>query len=337
MNWLALDIGGANVKVADGRGFARSYTFHLWKDSAGLAHKLRAILAESPAADHLAVTMTGELADCFTSKVDGVRFILDAVARGSDNRHTRVYLVDGRLVSPVVALQMPHLAAASNWRALAQFAGRFAPRGSALLMDVGSTTCDIIPLFDGQPVATGRTDTQRLIAGELIYTGVERSPVCAVISHAPYRGQSCPVTQELFATMLDVYVVLGSLPEDLSSQTTADGRPGTKSAAVARLGRMLAADASEFVEPDALVLAEAAAKAQAAILATAVRQVVAPMASPPEQVILSGHGDFLAISALHEAGVNSPRGSLSQYLDSSVARVGPAHALAVLARESGEK
>ena len=46
-----------------------------------------------------------------------------------ENRSTRVYLVDGRLAT----LQERHasaLAAASNWHALASFAGRLAPSGS---------------------------------------------------------------------------------------------------------------------------------------------------------------------------------------------------------------
>ena len=334
MNWLALDIGGANVKVADGLGYARSYTFHLWKDSASLAGTIRGILAESPPADHLAVTMTGELADCFATKADGVRFILDAVARGSDNRHTRVYLVDGRLVSPVIAAQTPQLAAASNWRAMAQFAGRYAPQGSALLLDVGSTTCDLIGLVDGRPAATGRTDTQRLLSGELVYTGVERSPVCAVIPSAPYRGQTCPLTQEVFATMLDVYLVLGMLPEDPASHHTADSRPATKSAAIARLGRMLAADATEFDGADAMALASAAADAQTKTVAKAAAQVAAKMPSPPKHVVLSGHGDFLATAALREAAFQAEIIPLSERLDPALARVGPAHALAVLARES---
>jgi probable H4MPT-linked C1 transfer pathway protein len=334
MNWLALDIGGANIKVADGLGYARSYTFHLWKDSANLAGMLRTILAESPAADHLAVTMTGELADCFASKWEGVQFILEAVGCGSDHRHTLVYLVDGRLVSPAAALQSPHLAAASNWRALAQFAGRFAPLGTALLVDVGSTTCDVIPLVDGRPAAQGQTDTQRLIAGELVYTGVERSPVCAVVSEAPYRGHKCGVAQELFATMLDVYLVLEKLPEDPDSRYTADGRPATKHAAVARLGRMLAADATEFDESDAKALAVAAAGAQTAHVAAAIRRVVAAMSDQPQHAILSGHGDFLATAALDEAGLEVQTSPLSREFDTALARVGPAHALAVLARES---
>src|SRR5262245_22580191 len=115
MNWLALDIGGANVKVADGSGYARSYAFAMWRESSLLAQQIRTAISEAPPSDHLAVTMTGELADCFASKAEGIRFILEALRTGSDNRHARVYLVDGRLVSPHVALEAADLAAASNW------------------------------------------------------------------------------------------------------------------------------------------------------------------------------------------------------------------------------
>ena len=96
MSWLALDIGGANLKVADGVGYAESFPFALWRDSVRLAQELRTVIAQAPACDHLAVTMTGELADCFESKSEGVSFILDSVSEASDGRHTRVYLSDGR-------------------------------------------------------------------------------------------------------------------------------------------------------------------------------------------------------------------------------------------------
>src|SRR6185436_6442383 len=74
MKWLALDIGGANLKTADGQGYAQSYAFALWKDPNRLAQQIRTAISEAPPADHLAVTMTGELADCFESKAAGIRF-----------------------------------------------------------------------------------------------------------------------------------------------------------------------------------------------------------------------------------------------------------------------
>ncbi|MEX2026854.1 MAG: hypothetical protein WEH44_06125, partial [Pirellulaceae bacterium] len=143
--------------------------------------------------------------------------------------------------------------------------------------------------------------------------------------------------QQLCAPMLDVYLARGRLPAEPPNHNTADGRPATKAAAVARLGRMLAADESEFDETDAIAIAEAAAQSQATLLAAAITQVVAQVASRPEQVILSGHGDFLATAALCKARIDAPLVRLSQQLDLSLARVGPAHALAVLARESVEQ
>ena len=72
---LGLDIGGANIKAADGEGYAQSFHFAMWRDSQRLAQQIRTAISEAPPSDHLAVTMTGELADCFESKAAGIRFI----------------------------------------------------------------------------------------------------------------------------------------------------------------------------------------------------------------------------------------------------------------------
>lgn len=334
MNWLALDIGGANLKYADGKGRADHRPFALWKKPKLLAQELRTLIAEAPDSDHLAVTMTGELADCFADKAAGVNFILQAVQQASGGRHARVYLSDGKLVTLQVAASKPHLAAASNWHALAKFAARCAKHGTAILIDVGSTTCDIIPLQEGVPVATGHTDTERLLSGELVYTGVERSPVCALISTAPYRERLCAVAQELFATTYDVYILLGDLAEDLTATHTADGRPATKAAARCRLGRMICADGDLFNHRDAVAIARTVADAQVAMIASAARRVVDRLAAIPDAVILSGQGEFVGRRVLEKLAVKAKIVSLADELGPVVSRCAPAHALAVLAREA---
>jgi len=334
-NYLALDIGGANIKAADGRGYAESYPFPLWKEPNALAQQVRSIISDAPACDHLVVTMTGELADCFATKADGVKFILKAVASGSDNRHTRVYRVDGKQVTPVVAANAPLLVAAANWHALASFAARFTGQMPALLIDVGSTTTDVIPIWQGKPAAVGKTDTERLLAGELVYTGVERSPICAVLQSTSFRGKPCQVVQEFFATMRDAYLILEKLPEDPASNDTADRRAATKPAARSRLARMLAADQEEFNHRDALALATEAAAAQAKLLQANIARVVAQMPEQPQKIILSGHGEFLADAALAGTALESlPRVSLSKEIGEVNSRCAPAYALAALAREA---
>ena len=333
MKWLAFDIGGVKIKAADGDGYVASHNFPLWQTPEHLSETLRAMIAQAPRADHMAATMTGELADCFTTKAEGVQYILDALIRAADGRHARIYLTNGRLVAPPIALRQPLLAAASNWHALASFAGRYARTGPALLIDIGSTTTDIIPLRSGAPCASGATDPERLASGELVYTGVERSPLCALLREASWRGQMLPVAQELFATTFDVYLTLGDLPEEPHSSQTADRRPATAAAACSRLARMVCADGTMFDENDAHALAASAGAAQRTLVAAALAKVLGRMAEPPAVAIVSGRGEFLARSVLEELIPGARLVSLGAELGSEVSRCVTAHALAVLARE----
>ncbi len=336
MKWLAFDIGGANIKAADGEGFAVSQPFPMWEDSRHLVDALRGLVALVPRVSHVVSTMTGELADCFSTKPEGVEFILNALSVAADGRHTRVYLTNGRLVSLRTALKQPLLAAASNWHALAKFAARYVPEGVGLLMDIGSTTCDLIPLVDGQPVSIGKTDTNRMINGELVYTGIQRSPVCAISQLVPWRGRKCPLAHEVFATMWDVYLTLGDLPEEPNRKDTADRRPATKAAAHARLARAICADREIFSESDALAIAEALAQAQLRKIAAIAVQLIARLQQPPHTVVISGGGEFLARRVLDELKLRSAVISLTRELGPELSQCAAAHALAVLAREGSK-
>lgn len=333
MNWLALDIGGANIKAADGLGYCTIQHFELWRNPQRLAEELRNVIKHAPPCDRIAVTMTGELADCFNTKDEGVRFILQALATAAEIKPIRVYQTNGRLEILEVALGNPLLAAAANWHALACFACRFTQRETALLIDIGSTTTDVIPLVHGRPQNAGNTDTERLLSGELVYTGVERSPVCSVLSYLPYRRQLCPVAQELFATTLDVYLTLSELPEEPDNRNTADGRPATREASRARLARMICGDESTFESADARVAAEAIRRHQTAKIAQAVAQVVARLPQAPATIIVSGAGEFLARRVVDQMRLSARLISLGDKLGPALSRGAPAHALAVLARE----
>lgn len=336
MQWLALDIGGANLKVADGLGHAESFPFELWREPDQLTQELRTLIAQAPSCDRLAVTMTGELADCFETKAAGVTFILDALQRAADGRHTRVYLSDGLLVTPQVAKTRPASVAAANWHALARFATRFTNSQPSLLIDVGSTTCDVVPLLGGEPATKHRSDTARLLHGELLYAGVERTPVCALVSELPYRRHRCPIAREFFATTRDVYTLLGRLPEQPLNRDTADGRAATKAASRARMARMICADSEDFNHRDAVVAAEAVDKAFTRALLNSVQQVTAEYSFEPTTVILSGHGVFAAKAALALADMPWNQLELASKIGAAASRCAPAHALAVLAREAGE-
>ena len=334
MSWLGVDIGGANLKIADGRGFAASRPFALWRAPNDLAKQLRALIALGPRADRLAITMTGELADCFATKAEGVRTILQAVIDVGQGCVSRVYLTDGRLVSAQTALGHTDLAAASNWHVLARYAGRFVPRGTGLLVDIGSTTTDLIPLVDQAPAVNKADDTTRLIHGQLVYTGVERSPVCAVAETAMYRQSRCPLVPEWFATMRDVYLTLGDLPEDSTDTNTADGRAATKEAARGRLAHAICSDSDAFDQHDAHTLAQSLASSQVQRIVTSMKQVTDKLSVAARTFVVCGQGEFLAHRAVQQFATGGTVISLAERLGPVVSRCAPAHALATIARES---
>ena len=220
--------------------------------------------------------------------------------------------------------------AAANWHALATFVGREMPSGPALLVDTGSTTTDIIPIINGVAVPVGKTDAERLRTGELVYTGVRRTPVCGVLGPE--------VTAELFATTNDVYVRLGFLPEEPGNHSTADGRPMTDEHAHARLSRMLGGD-PELTSPETTMdLARRVFVAQRRAIANGIRAVLDRMAAPPAAVTLSGSGEFLACAAWEDVPATGPDNRVQ--VDSLSSRLGPelsaaacAYAVAVLASE----
>lgn len=334
MSCLAIDIGGANLKASDGRGYAATRPFAVWREPGKLADEISALLSAAPAHALLVVTMTAELADCFATKAEGVREILDAVERAAAGRsEILVYQVDGQFVSAEQARRTPLLAAASNWHALAAFANHYAAAWPALLIDLGSTTADIIPLDPTGPIAVGLSDPERLASGELVYTGVERTPLCAVIRSLSWQGHDCPVAAELFATTADAYLMLGEMSEEPGNVDTADGQPRTWPHALARLARMVCADADSFTAEDARQAAATVREAQLGQLQAAVEKVVSRFDSAPRTVIISGHGEFLLRHLLDRLHWRADVLSLTEELGPAASRCAPAHALAVLACE----
>jgi probable H4MPT-linked C1 transfer pathway protein len=326
---LGVDVGGANLKAAHSDGTAHARPFALWKQPQRLAAELRAVRSAMPVHDRLAVTMTGELCDCFASKRDGVRAILQSVEEAAAGAPVDVWTTCGMFVTPDAVCRHPLSAAAANWLALAHFVGRFTGGEPALLIDVGSTTTDVVYLDKGTPPPRGLTDRERMASGELVYTGIRRTPLCAVLGMG--------VAAEYFATMLDVYLWLRLWPENSQDTDTADGRPATRAHGRARIARMLCADAEDVPDTEIDVLARRAHDAQVEFVCLAVDRVLDERAAP-RRIILAGSGEALGHCAIER----QPRLHVAQTLALS-ALVGPAlseaacaYAVAVLACEAAD-
>lgn len=336
MRVIGWDIGGANVKaahVARERGSrvvrTASRPFEIWRGKEALPDVLRAVAADLPPADATAVTMTAELSDAFRTKCEGVGFVLDAVGLVS-TAAPAVFTTGGEFVDVATARARPLEVAAANWMATALLVARHA--SDAILVDVGSTTADVVPIRAGRVVAQGRTDPERLLAGEMVYTGALRTNVAAIVPRVPLWGGECPVAAELFAVSGDAHVLLGNLGPDDYTCATPDGRPPTPTFAAERLARVVCADVEMLGRDEIVGIARAVAEAQVRQIAAALSRVAARLELPAE-VMVTGQGAFLAHRAAAECGLSSR--DLSDVLGAEVGSAAPAVAVAWLLAEEG--
>lgn len=255
-NYTGWDIGGAHLKVAclDNNGVLCTldqYATPLWEGIDRLeAPVARALDSLPPGHCVHALTMTGELADCFPGRRDGVAQLVDYMWDRL-GRRSPVYVYAGKrgLVAPDRSYGCHTDVASANWHATATYVAKCL--GSGILVDLGTTTTDIVPFHEQQVCSRGYTDQERLQTGELVYTGITRTPVMAVLESVPYKGVLQSIAAEYFANMADVYRITGDLDERFDLMPAADGGGKTRYHSIKRLARMLGADydKSDAVEP----------------------------------------------------------------------------------------
>ena len=247
-HFFGWDIGGAHLKIAklnaDGEIIAvRQIACPLWRGVGELSRACALLdfsLGDTDAVH--AVTMTGELSVIFVDRATGVREIIAQVLHhvGAGAR-VRIFAgYDGWLDAKDAVGAAAIAVASANWLALAAFTAELV--GDGVLIDIGSTTTDIIPIINSEVHCAGRDDASRLGCDELIYTGIVRTPVISVCQSVPFRGRRQPLVAEVFATMADVYRLRGDVNEGHDLMPTADGRAKDLVGSARRLMRMLGRD-----------------------------------------------------------------------------------------------
>ena len=302
---LGWDVGGAHLKVAvlaQGRiSHVGQVACPLWQGLDKLEAALDELLAALPARVDLAtarhaVTMTGELVDAFEHREAGVAAISDTLARRFGAGRLRLYAgaVDGLprwLLADEVAAHW-HRIASANWRATAEAVAVY--ERDALLVDIGSTTTDLVALRDGRVASASLSDIDRLASGELAYHGVVRTPLCALGPRIRWQGREVNLMNEWFATSADVYRLTGELDPAHDQHPSADGAAKDAPCTRRRLARLIGLDARDAPDADWLALAQAFRAAQLAELLLNARRVVAAAALPAAApLIAAGAGAFL--------------------------------------------
>jgi probable H4MPT-linked C1 transfer pathway protein len=198
--------------------------------------------------------MTAELADVFNDKTEGVLRILNIIEKLFPREKIRLYSVDNKFLSFNEALKNPRKLAAANWIATGHFFSE--TYENCLIIDMGSTTTDFIIILNGKLANKGVTDLERLVSGELYYSGMLRTPICAVANNITFNGEKTNLAAELFSIIADAHLILGNIKEEDYTCETPDGRIKTKKYSFSRLSKMLCSDLEEISETDLISLAK---------------------------------------------------------------------------------
>jgi (4-(4-[2-(gamma-L-glutamylamino)ethyl]phenoxymethyl)furan-2-yl)methanamine synthase len=301
---IGLDVGGANTKAVWRNGSERravTRSFEVWRDCEALTAVLLEVVAgvAREPVEAVALTTTAELSDAFRTKREGVAFVLDAAEAALDGVELFAFTTAGGVVPVAEARARAPEVAAANWLASALAVSALHP--DALMIDVGSTTTDVVPIAAGRVAATGRTDLDRLLAGELVYTGALRTNLAAIAPRVPVRGALCPVASELFAISADVHLILGHLAAGAYTCPTPDGRPATVEFARERVARLVCADAEQLAAEELDAIAAFLHVEQVSQIEAAVRRVGERLGGD-SPVIPLGAGAFLAREAAERLG-----------------------------------
>jgi probable H4MPT-linked C1 transfer pathway protein len=341
VNVIGYDIGGANTKAAfisTRNGIVKEAEiaveyFPIWKNPQKLTDvllKLKQGFGKRKL-DAVGVTMTAELSDVFASKREGVNHILTCVQGAFSDLPIYVLNVDGQVEPLAFAKENPLKVAAANWAATGWLVSHHVK--DCVVVDVGSTSTSIIPIVDGRVCAVGKNDLEKLLCGELVYTGSLRTNVAAIVNSVPVHGGVATVASELFALSGDVHLVLGNITKRQYSTETADGKGKTKPEAYARLARVVCADTEMLTKQEITEIAKYIYERQIMQIAqglTKVYSYVKSLTDAKVGVVVTGLGkNFLAHKAAEKIGAEHII-DLGEMLPNCAEVATPAAALALM-------
>lgn len=317
VNVIGWDIGGANTKVAfisTKNCFIEELKttieyFPVWKDPEKLTNvlsRLKERVSNTVKLDCIGVTMTAELSDAYRTKREGVNHILACVAQVFPNTPVFVLDVEATLRSMEDARSEPLSVAAANWAATGWLVSQLIK--NCVIIDVGSTSTSIIAVIEGRISAAGKTDLEKLMSGELVYTGSLRTNIVAIVNSIPLRGGLARVASELFAQSGDVHLVLGNITAKEYTAETADGRGKTRNEAMARLARAVCADIEMLTEQEIVQMARYVHNRQIDQVVEGLSQVYSRINSLKNAkipAVITGIGrDFIARNAAQRIGID---------------------------------
>jgi len=243
VKFLGIDIGGAHIKLI-GLNKKRSVCYanyrkcYVWKGLNNLKKEFEYINDLNFDKKIICgITMTAELCDIFKSRKVGANKISDLCKILKYN--FLFYSKQKNTFTRDVKSNYKNIIS-MNWHAVARYFLRYYK--NLIIIDFGSTTTDFICIKDGFINNVGVDDFSRLSEGELIYTGVVRTPLFGVQSKINYKNSIYYVIPELFSSTSDLYRVNNFINKDFDVDDEADHQGKSITESLVRISRSFAID-----------------------------------------------------------------------------------------------
>ena len=262
---LTIDIGGANTKtlllLPSNDVKEEIFYFPLWKRKNELKTLIKEIKNKYKP-EIVGITTTAELCDIFETKREGERFIYKVCKQVFEDPY--FLTINGELTK-----KEADIGAANYIASIYYLEMKF---NEGILLDIGSTTTDIIP-FKKNKILYGKSDLERLMKHQLIYTGMLRTPLNTIVHKIPFKGKKLRVASEFFAITADLYRVLGYIDKEEYSCETPDGKGKSIEDCKRRIARLLCSEVNE-VEEELPNICEYIKNEQIKIIAEGIKEVV---------------------------------------------------------------
>ena len=204
--FIGWDIGGAHTKVSviyRNRIKTRVFNLELWYPDS--MHKLKLLINDKKlfSSDSIhCITLSGEMCDIFSSRIDGLNKIFSLFKSIS----SRVYVFTKNRIIKLSKLNNLNNISSMNWYPIGLLLRDKIDQ--CIAVDIGSTTTDFILIKANKIINKRIDDLSGLNTNELLYLGCLRSPLYAVSKNINCSEKIFNVIPENFSSLADVYQLL---------------------------------------------------------------------------------------------------------------------------------
>lgn len=315
MKILAYDIGGVyiksalieyidgNVKILSVKRNAFNFRIHAQNLKQALSVELASHISENEF-DGIAITITAETVGIFKTIREGVIRISEICENLFQQYDVGYVSTDGKLHPFCDVKVEPYNFASANWVATSELATEYIYNG--FIIDMGSTTTDIIPIKNGRIVPNGKTDFTRLISGELIYNGLLRTYIQCVVDKLPYKDKWINLASEIRCFTAHIYVYLGLIEEHkMLHPFSGKEMSVTKNNSKDAIARSVCADSELLTDEDIKIMAQYVLDTQIKCIGQSIKNIWEKKWNQDEDIkfIIVGSGECIVRMAIEELGL----------------------------------